>query len=115
MRWIVPLVLVSVLAGCLGQSVGDPCLPEQVPDDIASSETYLETGSPQCVTRLCIARGLLGDPRPDCTEGCASDADVEEHVYCTCRCDGPNPCECPEGFVCEQAEALGRYCVRDLP
>lgn len=104
-----------VLVGCVGDPVGDPCIPEQVPSDLSSSETFLETSSAQCVTRLCIARGLRGDPRPDCTEGCASEADVEQRVHCTCRCDGPNPCLCPDGFVCEDIEGPGSYCVRDLP
>ena len=109
---IMGLALLS--AGCMGDGVGDPCIPEQIPADLASSETYLETGSPQCQTRLCIARGLRGDPRPGCVEGCADEAEVREHVYCTCRCEGPSACACPDGFACEETEG-GRYCVRDVP
>lgn len=110
-------IFLSVLfaAGCAGDPVGDPCLPEQVPEDLASTETYLELSSPQCVTRACIVRGLRGDPRPGCTEGCADEAEIAETVYCTCRCDGPAACACPDGFVCEDVEAHGRYCVRDRP
>ncbi|HJL15638.1 MAG TPA: hypothetical protein RMH99_08285 [Sandaracinaceae bacterium LLY-WYZ-13_1] len=100
---------------CVGDPVGDPCLPEQVPEDARSGETFVEDGSPQCATRVCIARGLMGDPTPGCTEGCASDADVRDHVYCTCRCDGPDACACPDGFVCEDTGALGHFCVRELP
>lgn len=106
---------VVLVTGCVGHPVGDACLPEQIPEDLASSETYLETGSPQCVTRLCIARGLRGDPRPDCEEGCATEADVQSHVYCTCRCDGPGGCDCPGGFVCEPIEGGDQYCVRAGP
>lgn len=50
----------------------------------------------------------------------------ERAVYCSCRCDGPDPnaryCECPSGFECaeivvnqdpeQQAELAGSYCVR---
>jgi hypothetical protein len=52
----------------------------------------------------------------------------EVAVYCSCRCDGPDPnaryCECPSGFSCEeivtsrsnqdtgQAQLAGSYCVR---
>lgn len=50
---------------------------------------------------------------------------IKEAVYCSCRCDGPDPsaryCECPDGFVCEKlvddlglgsAELAGSYCIR---
>lgn len=52
----------------------------------------------------------------------------EQAVYCSCRCDGPDPnaryCECPSGFECDeivtsrsnqdtgQAQLAGSYCVR---
>ena len=114
MRRLVPLFVLLML-GCVGDPVGDPCIPEQVPADLSESETYLESNSPQCASRLCIVSGLRGDPREGCTEGCASDGDIETHVYCTCRCDGPNACACPDGFVCDDATPSARYCVRDLP
>jgi hypothetical protein len=47
-------------------------------------------------------------------------------VYCSCRCDGPDPnaryCECPSGFSCTRlvedlklgsAQLVGSYCVRE--
>lgn len=55
---------------------------------------------------------------------------AEQTVYCSCRCDGPDPnakyCECPDGFACTKLEDLdlgaavakgssqlaGSYCVR---
>lgn len=27
-------------------------------------------------------------------------APAEEAIYCSCRCDGPNPCDCPDDFEC---------------
>jgi hypothetical protein len=52
----------------------------------------------------------------------------DQAVYCSCRCDGPDPnaryCECPSGFECTeivssrsnqdtgQAQLAGSYCVR---
>jgi hypothetical protein len=47
-------------------------------------------------------------------------------VYCSCRCDGPDPnaryCECPSGFACRplvddlklgSAQLVGNYCIRE--
>lgn len=47
-------------------------------------------------------------------------------VYCSCRCDGPDPnaryCECPSGFSCTRlvedlslgsSQLVGSYCVRE--
>jgi hypothetical protein len=129
--------------GCATPAVGDPCLPEQVPEDgFVDSEAYVESSSVQCETRVCIVYHLDGDPRQDCpTRGngcvpsptnpcdgddvvtCASASDVEERVYCTCRCDsgdtGFAECECPDGFSCvdvlEQGGpgVRGGYCVRN--
>lgn len=56
--------------------------------------------------------------------------DVEDAVYCSCRCanaqgstdDGARYCECPSGFTCAQliddlglgsSQLAGRYCIRD--
>lgn len=109
----------ALATGCVGDPVGDPCVPEQVPvGGFASSETYLETSSPQCLSRLCLVRGLSGDPTETCTESCATEAQARDHVYCTCRCDdsaGSEPCACPDGFLCESSGMLGSFCVRDAP
>jgi hypothetical protein len=77
---------------------------------------------------------LRGDPRegcipipPDPASGdpgnvCATAADVEDRIYCTCRCDAPDgyaECACPDGFSCvdvfEQGggDIRGGYCARD--
>jgi hypothetical protein len=50
----------------------------------------------------------------------------EDAVYCSCRCDGPDPnaryCECPSGFQCRElvpqtdtgpSGRAGSYCVRN--
>jgi len=56
-----------------------------------------------------------------------SDRRPTDAVYCSCRCDGPDPnaryCKCPTGFQCTQlltpnsrlgaAELSGSYCVKN--
>ena len=93
------VAIALVTAGCSGTGVGDACVPEEVPiGGFLASETYLETNSVQCATRVCLVRGLQGDPnnlQPDCPLGddetCrATEEDVEESVYCSCRCADPS-------------------------
>lgn len=140
---LVSLCLAAFATACATPAVGDPCLPEQVPEDgFVDSEAYVESSSVQCETRVCIVYHLDGDPRKDCQmrggcvptpggnqcdgEGvvrCASEGEVEQRVYCTCRCDSGNTgfaeCECPDGFSCvdvlEQGGpgVRGGYCVRN--
>ena len=125
-------------SGCASSAVGDPCVPEAVPEGgFLASETYLETSSVQCATRVCLVRGLEGDPnnlQPECTKDdpagapadstCVSEAEVERSVYCSCRCGAPAEsglptCDCPGGFICEEVLETGgdglrgSYCVRD--
>jgi hypothetical protein len=118
--------------GCSGSAVGDPCVPEAVPEGgFLASETYLETSSVQCATRVCLVRGLMGDPsnlqEDDCPRGeatCVPASEVEDTTYCSCRCDAPAEsglptCACPGGFTCEPVLETGgdglrgSYCVRD--
>lgn len=108
-------VVIVLLAGCIGDPVGSPCIPESVPPNgFLASETYLETNSAQCETRLCMVRGLDGDPRSDCEgEGCAPRSEVHEHVYCTRSCTSDDGC--PDGFECADLGALGRSCARAWP
>lgn len=54
---------------------------------------------------------------------------AENSVYCSCRCDGPDPgadyCECPSGYACAElvpelgelgsANLAGSYCVKQTP
>jgi len=119
-------------SGCSGSGVGDPCVPEAVPEGgFLESETYLETSSVQCATRVCLVRGLDGDPNnleeDECPNGeatCVPAAEVEQNVYCSCRCAAPAgsgvpTCGCPSGFLCEEVLETGgdglrgSYCVRD--
>ena len=130
------LVAISLLwlsvTGCAESNVGDPCVPEQVPaGGFLASETYLETSSVQCATRVCLVRELPGDPNnlqeeqcPLGPEGCVFASEVEGSVYCSCRCAAPADsnlptCGCPDGFICEEVletggdGVRGSYCVRD--
>ena len=118
--------------GCSSSAVGDPCVPEAVPEGgFLASETYLETSSVQCATRVCLVRGLMGDPNnlqeDECPTGdatCVPASEVERSVYCSCRCGAPAEsglptCGCPGGFICEEVLETGgdglrgSYCVRD--
>ncbi len=127
----VSLVLLAG-TGCNNSSVGAPCSPEQVPaGGFLSSETYLETSSVQCATRVCLVRNLDGDPNnlieDDCPRGeetCVLASEVEQNVYCSCRCGAPAgsglpTCPCPDGFMCEEVLETGgdglrgSYCVRN--
>jgi hypothetical protein len=112
---------------CGAPAVGDPCLPEQVPDDgFEISEAYIESSSVQCQTRVCMVWKLQGAPNGSapCVKDhmkCAAQADVDKKVYCTCRCDAGNSrfaeCTCPSGYTCtpvlEQGSegVRGSYCV----
>jgi len=139
-----PLITAVVLAGLVGcgePPVGDPCLPEKVPPDgFNKAESYIESSSVQCETRVCMVYKLRGNPNPDTcipvTEGSCTDPEmanickqkqcadrelVKDHVYCTCRCKaeaGFAECECPDGFSCEELlegggpGVKGSYCVR---
>lgn len=114
-------------AGCTVEAVGDPCVPENVPPGgFLMGEAYLETSSVQCRTRVCIVNDLQGDPTRLCendpTAGCVTQDQVDNSVYCTCRCDGPagsaDFCTCPDGFACTQVLSsggvgiVGSYCVK---
>ncbi len=70
---------------------------------------------------------LAGDPSttieddPSCVD-CPTQQEVDDRVYCTCRCRAPEgvdtpTCECAEGFTCTDILELGGdgirggYCV----
>lgn len=139
MGFVAISVLSLAASGCANSAVGDPCVPEAVPEGgFLPSETYLETSSVQCATRVCLVRGLPGDPnnlQPECPKDpdplenpadstCVFESDVERSVYCSCRCGAPAEsglptCGCPGGFICEEVLETGgdglrgSYCVRD--
>lgn len=109
-------------------ATGEMCTPEQVPEGgFSATEAYLETERPQCESGTCMVYRLQGDPREICEDGsrpnCASRSEVEQRVYCTCRCDGApdgvEECDCPSDFSCVPVLELGgpnvegSYCVRD--
>lgn len=112
-RPLLTALLLLSLTACQNHDIGAPCVPEQVPaGGFVAIDTYLETSSPQCETRLCLVRGLTGDPRPECQPGtCVSDEDARDHVYCTSHC-GDEGSSCPTGFTCEDTGSLGGLCVR---
>jgi hypothetical protein len=115
------------LGGCAPPGVGDPCLPEQIPEGgFDESEAYIESSSVQCETRVCMVWHMKGAPMgtPTCQRdpsSCATLEKVNDSVYCTCRCDAGNTrfasCTCPGGYTCtpvlEQGSegVRGSYCV----
>ncbi|MEM9865672.1 MAG: hypothetical protein AAF938_28955, partial [Myxococcota bacterium] len=145
------LLIASIagLSACASSGVGDPCIPENVPLNndtgergFVPDEVYIETGSVQCRTRVCLTFQLDGDPtstRDECiAAGNPPDVCADRHpiiedirgetsrVFCSCRCDRPTPdgappCECPGGFVCSEESNLeqggpgirGSYCIRE--
>jgi hypothetical protein len=132
------VALVGALAmGCTASFVGDPCIPENVPDDgFDPNESYIETSSVQCRTRVCLVYNFEGNPldiRDDCGAGdrsCATEERVDQGIYCSCRCAFPEGrdvdtsaplCDCPSGFECRELlnvegageGAMGGYCVRE--
>ncbi|MDH5674136.1 MAG: hypothetical protein OEZ06_18415 [Myxococcales bacterium] len=139
------VLLLSPALGCTTPAVGAPCLPEQVPEDgFNNSEAYIESSSVQCETRVCMVYQLEGDPTrnpttdPSCNSQkscdlndetcieevkCAAPNEVEDRIYCTCRCNsggtGFAECECPDGFSCVEVleqggpGVRGGYCVKN--
>jgi hypothetical protein len=143
-KWIAIAVLAWGLSACADEGVGDPCIPERIPckgvgDAMLcgydQTESYIESSSVQCRSRLCIVHKLdngnntVGDPTKLCTDDkhesdptCVPPEALDDSVYCTCRCGGPKTsvefCECPSGFECQEVLNLGgdgikgSYCVR---
>jgi hypothetical protein len=144
-KWIAITAWALCMAACANEGVGDPCVPESIPCDdptvnrncgFRDSESYIESSSVQCRSRLCIVHKLKGrggntlaDPRdlegkdegvdwnPD-EGGTQTDGpsrvgqqDLDQSVYCTCRCNAPKEtrefCECPSGYKCEEVLTLG--------
>jgi hypothetical protein len=143
-NWNAIALLGLALTACADEGVGDPCIPETIPcKNLAGTEScgfqrtesYIESSSVQCRTRLCIVHqldngtngeiaanptNLCGNPA---TKGCVDPGVLDDSVYCTCRCNGPKTsvefCECPDGFSCKEILSLGGdgikgdYCVKN--
>jgi len=131
------LALALFITGCEEAAVGDPCMPEDTPGGgFLRNESYVEVNSVQCRTRVCLVHQFSGDPRniegetcdgpeTDAGEACFTRAEIEEAIFCSCRCsaseDSSAPtCACPEGFICQDEIVTvgdegvkGGYCVRD--
>lgn len=133
---LVAVVWMALFAvGCASPAIGAPCLPEQVPENgFDDREAYVESSSVQCETRVCVVYRLRGDPREGCIarepnamtgdpgKVCVMGKDVEDRVYCSCRCRSPGgfeECECADGFTCvdllEQGGpgVRGGYCIKN--
>ena len=110
------------------EHVGDPCLPFLVPNGgFDDAQAYVEGSSTQCGSSACLVYHLSGDPREGCIPSgggtqCATAQQIEERVYCSCRCDAPDgftECACPNDYSCVTliesgpAEIQGGYCVRN--
>jgi len=139
-----------LVAGCADDGVGDPCIPETIPCTEGTDstkkcgfnlqESYIESSSVQCRSRLCIVHKLdnhtngktPADPTKKCEPGedreerdCVTEDEISQSIFCTCRCDGPSTsidfCKCPSGFSCQEVLTLGgdgirgSYCVRPEP
>jgi hypothetical protein len=133
------LLLVALSGACADEGVGDPCTPEAIPAKMGmfgfeATESYVESSSVQCRSRLCIVNKLdngtngsiPADPRVVCNPtnpvpGCVAEQELKNSVFCTCKCGGPKTseqCECPDPFICKEILTLGgegikgSYCVR---
>jgi hypothetical protein len=129
---------------CANEGIGEPCIPESIPCSkdkgcgFGAQESYVESSSVQCRSRVCIVHKLKGgdlaDPRELCSNppaagdnpNCVTNDQLDQSVYCTCRCkDGKGKkvegCECEGEFKCEEILTLGgdgirgSYCVKPEP
>jgi Cys-rich repeat protein len=133
MAWMKKLALVSACVlsvlsvGCQARGVGDPCIPETIPQEGFANEVFVETSSVQCRTRTCLNYRLPGDPRrvvgdltscPPGAMGCVDPVARDEQIFCSCRCsagtgDSSLPlCTCQTGFHCVNLVTQGGDAVR---
>ncbi len=135
--WILPTLALLLAVGCSEPAVGDPCLPETIPSGgFLSAQSYIETQSVECRTRVCVVYDFSGDPSITYEECLAdggdeltcgnnpTESDIDDGIYCSCRCDAPagtsSPtCECPGGYECTELLEIGSdgfrgsYCVKE--
>ncbi len=119
------VTLAAAVSACAPSGVGDPCTPENIPSDgFDRREAYVETGSVQCRTRVCLVYQYDGDPTRCDREECTPDEiqEIENSVFCSSKCKEPT--DCPEGFICTEEPIVdsnivpgtrGFYCVRKRP
>ena len=150
-RHLLLMLAVGSICSCgKSEGIGDPCIPEdEAKQDFsgyAMNEVSVESRSVQCESRLCLVnhfQGRVGCPKgqTDGTGACETpsgeqvtvqvkawdmDRPATQTVYCSCRCDGPEPdaryCDCPSGFSCTKllddlglgaSELAGSYCIKD--
>jgi hypothetical protein len=102
-------VLAALPLACQSGGVGDPCTPEDEHDSHFAGfdvgQTYIESRSFQCATRLCIVNHFQG--RVSCPLGQAA-ADVQD-------CGGPGGaedalCDAARGERCEESGDLSVPC-----
>ena len=142
-----------VMLACEPGGVGDPCVPDDEYraqfSGFALSEVNVESRSFSCETRVCLVNHFQGrvscpagqadggganaqcripgsdEPVAGAVEAWDLDRPPSHAVYCSCRCDGPDPlaryCECPSGFVCSEIvpelglgreQLEGSYCIK---
>ena len=110
--------------------VGDRRLPASIPENgFDDCEAYVATSDNEdCGGGVCLVYHLRGYSRAACVADpqsdyvCADRNELEDRVYCSCRCDAPEgyaECACPDGFACQDvldqggANVAGGYCVRE--
>ncbi len=93
-------LLATIITGCPDQGVGDPCIPEDEYQAMFSGftlgESYIESGSLQCKSRICLVNGFQG--RVSCPGG--------QKTPETCQVDG----DCSGGDRCLFASAIHADC-----
>jgi hypothetical protein len=111
-------------------SVGDPCTLNPPEGLAVESAVYVQNHAAECGTGVCLAVHVGGDLSRPCEEGetatpagCVPEAELEQRVYCSCRCDAPagsaDACDCPKHFACTSTlldgppGLRGSYCVRE--
>lgn len=131
------LLVGAVVSGCAATGVGDPCIPEAIPQlGFTSRESYVETSSVQCRTRVCLVYRLQGHPErlvgtsscptdPTLSGTCIDQQTRDDRVFCSCRCSAAGVetslplCTCNEGYHCVDlltqggAGVQGGYCIRE--
>jgi hypothetical protein len=97
--------LAALPTACQSGGVGDPCTPEDEYQTVFSgfdvAESYLESRSFQCSTRICLVNHFQG--RVSCPLGQAA-ADVH-------TCNGPGDPPCASGESCVPSGTLAPACA----